>query len=210
MPGEAEGVFSEAEVMELASELLEVRDEQEMDHFLGGLIKKVGSFLSSPQGKALGGVLKDMAKKALPLAGTAIGGFFGGPLGAKLGQSLGSMAGNVLKLEGEMSMEDREFEGAKAFVRVASSAARSATAAPPNANPVAVAQKAVARAAQSYVPGLLKPAGHAAYPQVCPSCAAPTSYPASQSYATTGVSPMGQGRSGRWYRRGGKIVLSGA
>ncbi len=36
-------VFSEAEQMELAAELLEIRDEAELDQFLGDLIKKTGS-----------------------------------------------------------------------------------------------------------------------------------------------------------------------
>ena len=42
--GEGE-VFSEAELMELAGELLEINSEAELDHFLGKLIKKAGSAL---------------------------------------------------------------------------------------------------------------------------------------------------------------------
>ena len=62
-------VFNESEVMELAAELLEVRDEAELDRFLGDFLKKavrtVGNIAKSPIGKAIGGVLKTVAKKAL-------------------------------------------------------------------------------------------------------------------------------------------------
>ncbi len=70
--GEAE-VFSEAEAMELAGELLEITTEAELDRFLGDLISKagqaVGTFVRSPIGNAVGGWLKGAAKNALPLAG---------------------------------------------------------------------------------------------------------------------------------------------
>ena len=61
------GVFNENEQMELAAELLEITNEQEMDRFLGDLISRAGSavgkFVSSPTGQALGGLLKGAAKK---------------------------------------------------------------------------------------------------------------------------------------------------
>ena len=43
--GESGPVFSEAEEMELAAELMEVRDEQELDRFLSDVIKGAGSAL---------------------------------------------------------------------------------------------------------------------------------------------------------------------
>ena len=159
--GETTGeVLGESELLELAAELLEVRDEQELDRFLGSLIKKVGravgTFVKSPIGKAIGGVLKSVAKKALPLAGGALGTFVGGPLGAKIGSGLASMAGNALGLELEgLSQEDREFEAAKQFVRFASDAVNNAISAP-GANPGAAAQAAIAKAARRYAPGLLR------------------------------------------------------
>lgn len=186
--GETGEVFSESEVMELTSELLEVRDEAELDRFLGGLIKKAGQALGkvvkSPVGQAIGGVLKGAAKKALPMAGAALGGWVGGPLGAKLGGQLASMAGQKLGLELEaMSQEDREFEGAKQFVRFAGEAAKNAVSAPSSANPRAVAQRAAVQAARALAPGLLTGSATAA--------------------------PAGHGSSGRWLRRGTKIVLYG-
>ena len=118
-----ETFLSEAEEVQLASELLAVTNEAELEQFLGSFIKKVGrvagKLIRSPIGRAVGGVLKGVAKKALPLAGGAIGGYFGGPLGAKIGSGVASAAGGALGLEARMEQEDQEFEGAKQFVRLA-------------------------------------------------------------------------------------------
>ena len=179
-------VFSEAETMELAGELLEVTNEAELDRFLGDLISKagkaVGGFIRSPIGKAVGGWLKGAAKQALPLAGGALGGLVGGPLGAKIGSGLASYAGGALGLEAEMSQEDREFEGAKNFVKLAADAVKSAAVAPPGANPVEVAKAAVRAAVEKRAPGLLSGAAVAR--------------------------PNGKfGRAGRWVRQGRNVII---
>jgi uncharacterized protein (DUF697 family) len=175
-------VFSEQEEMELAAELLEVSSEQELEQFLGGLIssagKALGGIIKGPIGKTLGGALKGLAKKALPIAGGALGTFFGGPVGTAIGGQLGSMAGSALGLETEgLSAEDREFEVARQFVRMAGDAVKTALEAPPSADPHAVAQTAVGGVTQG-APG----------------------------HSGGDTSPR---RSGRWIRRGGKIVLFG-
>src|SRR5215510_13465824 len=108
MSGETLG---EAEVMEMAAELLEVSNEQELDRFLGNLIRRasrvVGGAMRSPLGQAVGGVLKGVARKALPLAGTALGGAIGGPIGASISSGLVSAAGDALGLEAEtLNQED--------------------------------------------------------------------------------------------------------
>jgi hypothetical protein len=196
-PGESEGVFSEADEMELAAQLMEVNDEQELDQFLGNLIRKagraIGRVVRSPIGRAVGGLLKGVAKKALPLAGTALGGLVGGPLGAQIGGGLASAAGGALGLESEAwSQEDREFEGAKQFVRLAGEAVRNAAAS--GGDPRSAAQAAVAQAAQQLAPGLLQPGGPAGM----------------SSYGgVAGGAVAGGGRSGRWMRRGNRIVLLG-
>jgi hypothetical protein len=191
---EAGGAFSEAEEMELAGELLSVSNEGELDRFLGDLVsratKAVGSFARSPIGQAVGGVLKGVAKKALPMAGTAIGTYFGGPLGAKIGSGLANAASNALGLEAEMAGEDREFEGAKQFVRLAAQTAAQAAAAPPGADPRTVAQQAAVAAAKQLAPGLLSAAAAAATPAAAARAGAAT--------------------SGRWVRRGNRIVVFGA
>ncbi|HXO34020.1 MAG TPA: hypothetical protein VN901_16845 [Candidatus Acidoferrales bacterium] len=150
------------EVMEdeLASELLEIRSDQELDHFLGDLFKKVasgiGAAIQSPVGQALGGVLKQVAKKALPLAGGALGTFVGGPLGGMVGSKLASMAGDAFGLEHEgLSAEDRDFETARRYVRFAGEAAKRAAYARPDLDPRAVAKAALIEAAKLHAPGLL-------------------------------------------------------
>ena len=179
------GVFSEAQEMELATELLEVSNEAELEQFLGSLIKKAGSALGkivkSPIGKAIGGVLKGAAKYALPVAGGALGAWVGGPLGAKIGSGLGSMAGKALGLELEgLSQEDREFEAAKQFVRFAGQTVKNAASAPPAANAQQVAMQAAMQAAKIHAPGLLnKPS------------------------AATGA------KQGHWTRRGNTIIVTG-
>jgi uncharacterized protein (DUF697 family) len=158
--GEFEGgVFSQEQEVELAAELLEVTNEQELENFLGDLIKSAGSALGkivkSPIGQAVGGVLKGVAKTALPIAGGALGTFFGGPIGATIGSKLGSMAGNMLGLETEgLSAEDREFEASRQFVRFAGETVKNALAAAPNGNPATVAQDAAVEASRTHAPGL--------------------------------------------------------
>jgi hypothetical protein len=190
--GESTGeVIGEGELMELAAELLEVRDEQELDRFLGDVFKKVKTFAGSPAGKAVGGMLKGVLKKALPIAGKVAGSFFGGPIGATIGGKLGSMAGNLFEMELEgLSQEDREFEAAKQFVRFASEAVKNASSAP-GGNPVAVARSAIATAAQRHAPGLLNGS---------PSMAPMSSMP-SQSAG------LGRPRSGRWRRIGSNRII---
>jgi hypothetical protein len=183
----AGGPFSEAEEMELAAGLLEVTDEAELDQFIGDLIKKAGQaagrFVRSPVGQQLGGMLKGVARQALPAVGGALAARFGAPpqLGAQAASMLGQMFG--LELEG-LSAEDQEFEVAKQFVRLGGAAAQQAAAAPPTTPPQQAAQAALTAAAQQYAPGLLS-RGAAAPPA------------------------MGMGRTGRWVRRGRRIILYG-
>lgn len=191
MPTAAASPFQEQEEMEFAAELLEVTSEGELDQFLGKLIRrasrKVGGFIKSPVGQALGGYLKGAIKKALPLAG-ALGGFVGGPAGAALGSRLAPMAGRLLGLELEgLSHEDQEYEAARQLVRLAGAATSQAATASPAAPPQAVAQNAVATAAQGYAPGMLKGA----------------------TPSGTRMMPGRRGKGGRWIRRGGVIVLFG-
>ncbi|TXI18997.1 MAG: hypothetical protein E6Q62_05210 [Nitrosomonas sp.] len=193
------GAFSEAETMELAAELLGVSNEAELEQFLGSLIKRAGQaagkFIKSPVGQQLGGLLKGAAKQALPMVGSAIGGYFGGTGGAKIGSQVASTAGRIFGLELEgLSHEDQEYEAAKRFVQFAGTAAKNAALSPQAANPRAVAQSAVSAAARQLAPGLVRGASGvipSASGNVCPAC--------------------GRGAmSGRWMRRGNKIILFGA
>src|SRR3954451_15319166 len=75
--GEGESPLSENQEMELAAELLEISSEDELEQFLGNLIKGVakgvGGIIKGPIGKTLGGALKGLAKTALPMVGSALG-----------------------------------------------------------------------------------------------------------------------------------------
>ncbi len=192
--GAETGVFSEADEMQLAAELLEVTSEDELDRFLGGLIKKaggaIGQFVKSPVGQQLGGLLKGAAKKALPMVGSAVGGYFGGSSGARIGGQAASTAGRIFGLELEgLSQEDQEFEAAKGFVRFAGEAVKNAASSRPMPNPRAAAQAATMAAARQLAPGLIGK---------------------SPAYASSSSPVGGRANSGRWIRRGNKIVLYGA
>jgi hypothetical protein len=151
------GVFSEAQEVQLAEQLLELENEQQLEQFLGDLISKAGSAIGSliklPVGQALGGALKSVAGEVLPMVGQAIGGMFG-PAGAPIGGQLASAAGSAFGLN-EMEAGEQEYEAAQTFVRMAADAVKNAASAPPGMNPHAVAQAAVAQAAQTHAPALL-------------------------------------------------------
>lgn len=193
--GDSEGVFDEATEMQMASELLAVSDEAELEQFLGGLIKKagraIGKFVKTPTGQALTGMLKGAAKKYLPTVAGAVGTAFGGPVGAALSSQLTSQANWIFGLELEgLSPEDQEFETAKHYVRWAGEAAKNAALAPPTADPVTAAKSAAVTAAQQHAPGLLRSA------------------PRPPAMGMGGR--VRRGRSGRWFRlKGDVIVLRG-
>jgi hypothetical protein len=182
----ADRPFSAPEEMELAAELLAVTDEAELDQFLGKVFKRawrgVKRFARSSVGRKLGGILKGVARTALPIVGKAAGTFLGGPVGGMIGGKLASAAGKAFGLELEgMAPEEAELEVARRFVRLAGSAAQRAARAPQGAPAGPVAKAAVQAAARVHAPGLLR----------------------------GGTAALGGHRSGRWIRRGHRIVLYG-
>ena len=185
--------FSEHEENELAEELLSVQNEYELDQFLGKLVSKawggVKKFAKSSAGRALGGVLKGIAKKALPVVGGALGSMIPIPgVGTMIGRAAGTAVSNLFELELEgMDSEEQEFEVAKRFVRLAGASANRVAAAPKTAHPKAVAQRAVMGAARDLTQDV-------------------TSAPYGRSNSTSG---FGYAPGGRWIRRGRKIVILG-
>lgn len=173
----------------LATELLEVTSDEELDRFLGNLVSSAVSaatnFARSDAGRAVGGILKSAAKRVLPQIGQAVGNYLAPGAGGQLGRSAGSWLGNQLELGLEvegLSQEDRQFETAKAFVRFARDTARTAAQAPMSLPPSEAAQRAALVAAQRNLPGLVSvPGAHRRRP-----------------------------RSGRWIRRGSNIIIIGA
>jgi uncharacterized protein (DUF697 family) len=209
--GEMDSPLSEVEEMELATELLEISDEAELDQFLGKLFKKVargvGGAIRGPIGRTLGGVLKKVAKSALPVVGGALGSFVAPGVGTALGSKLGSMASGLFEMELEaMDQEEAEFEVARRVVRLSADAAKTAATAPQSAPPKAVTKKAIVTAARKHAPGLVR--GIAGAP--CSNCGGTRLQP---SYSAASVrysgGANGGGAGGRWVRRGRKIVILG-
>jgi hypothetical protein len=183
---EAETLLEDEEEMALASELLSVSSEAELDYFLGKLLRKAGraagKFVKSSTGQALGGILKAAAKTALPIVGNAIAPGIGGVIAGAAGDAFG------LEAEG-LSGEDAEWEAAKRFIKFADSAAKQVAKLPPSVPPVEAAKRAAVIAARQFAPGLLKESA-------APSLASP-------------VAAGSGSASGRWIRRGNKIILLG-
>jgi hypothetical protein len=215
---------------ELAAELLEVRNDQELDHFLGSLIRKAASTIrnvaNTPLGAALGNVLRQVAKKALPIAGGALGTFIGGPAGGLIGSKLASLAGDTFGLEWEgLSPEDRDFELARRYVRFAGHAARRAASSQPHLDPQTVVKDAVVDAAKKFAPGLLTPSagtlgvpsaprlqrGRGYPPPVSSVYATPadTAYDSPEHTCSCGATPANHRKQGKWIRRGRHIILLG-
>lgn len=193
-----ESPFNEEEEMALASELLSIADEAELDQFLGKLLKKAGrgtkgvSSIVGQAAKPLMGALKPLAKQALPALGGALGTFVAPGAGTAIGSALGSAVGNALEMEFEgMNPDEMEFESARRIVRIAGSAAqhlaRAGTSSDANHN--ALVRAALTRAVRENVPDLAR---HGELETA--------------ALPARGGNPQ---RSGRWIRRGNKIVLLG-
>jgi hypothetical protein len=153
------GVLHEETEMELAGDLLEVTNEEELEEFLGNVFRAVGStlgrFAQSDTGRALTGIVRNAAREALPTIGGAVGSWISPTRGGAIGSQLAQQAGQLLGLELEgLSPQDQEFEAARQFVRFAGNAYANAAAAPRGAHPVGTAHRAAAAAAQQFAPGI--------------------------------------------------------
>jgi hypothetical protein len=85
-----------------------------------------------------------------------------------------------------LSPEDQEFEVARRIVRLTGEAVKNTALTPPGVDPSTAAKMAFAKASKKYAPGLLRPIVR---PPV--------------------MDGRISGRSGRWIRRGRKIILMG-
>jgi hypothetical protein len=179
---------------ELVGELMEVESEEEFEQFLGNLLARAvsaaGGFLSTPTGKTLGGLLKGAARQILPIVQQVAG---SGPTG-ELEDEDAEMP--------EAEMEALELEAAQTFVNLAQEAAVNAAQAPPDADPSAVARKAVVDAAQVHAPALLVRPPAASMP--------PIGQPSRPRHSGCQCSGSAQARGGRWTRRGNRIIVFGA
>ncbi len=151
-----ENPFSEAEETELAMELLSVSSEEELDQFLGKLIKVVSVRRSARSRDRWVVHSKGLAKKALPFVGGALGSFIPIPgVGTAVGSALGSAVSKALEAElVGLELEEQDFEMARRFVRIAGTAAQEAAHSPASPDPQAAVRSAVLSAARHHLPKL--------------------------------------------------------
>lgn len=221
--------FSSAEEMELASELLEVTSEGELDQFLGALFKKawrgvgpVGPKVITP----LAELLKTAAKKALPSVTTASTSF-SRPAGDAIAEKLGSLINRALEAEvAGIAATDRDLEKCRKllekyrqFVRLAGTATKAAaSAAPTGADPIAAARKSLADFAKEKLMQKGPPATATGRPVSAVRAVAQgprtgTQAPGGRSCSICEL-PSGSCRckmirgSGRWIRDGNNIVVN--
>jgi hypothetical protein len=225
--------LNEMQEMELAAELLEITNEQELNQFIGRLIRTVGraagQVVRGPIGQALAPVLKQAARTLLPAAGAALGNLVVPGVGGAIGGKLASAAGKAFGLELEgLSGEDREFEVARRYVRFAGAATRNALRVPPRVPPVRGARLATRVAARRYAPGIARAPwlagsaglnvnvnGNGGYGGVDAQGggygdgASDDGAGTDEQQGGGGMAYGGGSRSGRWFRRGRRIILVG-
>lgn len=181
---------------ELVEQLLGVRDDDELDAFIGDLIGRAANAsrraLRSDVAKSLGRVATDAtkaaAKKAIPQLGKVVGKHASGPTGERIGASIASAALPWLGLEElEMADEDAGREVARAVIDVVSDATARAAEAPRDMSGAraAVAAATAAAAAQRQ----RRPRTRGRVPS---------------------ITTTQRQRSGTWTRRGDQIVVTGA
>ena len=150
--------FGDIQEIELATELLELRDERSLHFFVGRLVRGVAATIGGgggmPAAEAIQRLLVSVLRQAIPRRGagdrpaaTSIGPMLGDRLADIPGHRLG------LELEG-LSGEDRRFETARQLVRFAVDAARRALS-PSQLDPGGTARAAAFAAARRHAPGLV-------------------------------------------------------
>jgi len=172
--------------MELAAELLEINDEAELDYFFSKLIKSARGFVKSRAGKALLGTLKSVAKSALPAAGAMLGNAIAPGIGGAIGGRLASAVASNL----EMEFQDHEMdlETARQVVRLAKTAANKLPSLQTQLPPQQAAQVAVKQAYKKL------------------PLANQTSRRPQRRMSSHG---RPSANKGRWFRRGGNIIIQG-
>jgi uncharacterized protein (DUF697 family) len=210
--------FSQNEVNALATELLMLQNDAEIDNFFGDLLKKavggVKQFAGSQLGQTLTSGLKAVAKQALPQLGAAVGNMIVPGAGGAIGSRLASAAASRMEYEGDneenflgdvlnavgLEAQDSEQDG---FLGDILGAAGLEVEAP------MAAAKQVVRVADAATQNI-KRAPRGADIRVVVRKAI---MDAIKQYAPTLLSggACKHGRSdGRWFRRGNQIVLVGA
>ncbi|MFM9948289.1 MAG: hypothetical protein ACKV1O_10160 [Saprospiraceae bacterium] len=210
---EFEGEFGyEMHENELAQELMGIQNEEELEYFLGNLLKSAWSGAKSLYNSPLGQQLKSQAvsglrslgRQVLPRLGSAAGGRLFGATGARLGGQLGNMAARGLGLEFEGAPpRDRRFEASKRLVRVARIAAKNIAAYARSGKPMNA----------RVIRGMILQAGRNQFPGLPASSPGSDGFPKGGSnYQQSGMDNASFSTSqnkGTWYRQGNRIILQG-
>ncbi len=181
---------------ELALELLESDDVEELEQFLGSIIKSAaktaGRIYRSPVGKSLRRVAVRAARKYLPQLGASAG----QRVGRWAGRGLGNLAATGID---RVLSPEMELETAKQLVRAVKVAAKKAAAAAPVAPPKVIAKEAMLRGMRRYPPSYSR------------RSAARRGYQRSRrSYGSRYGHHPGRASGGRWYRQGRYIIIAGS
>jgi hypothetical protein len=196
-------VLGDTEELGLALELLNVRNDPELEQFLGDVFKSIGSGLQAVGSFAaknvlpvVGPALKQLAKTALPIAGGALGSLIPIPgVGTALGSALGNAAANALEMEvSGLDQDDAAIERARRLVRVASSVMHEVALAPASAAPDTVVRTALVNAISRHLP-----AAAAELQAMMPS----------SGHEPPSPSRVPAAAQGTWRRHGARIVVEG-
>ncbi|QDG70309.1 hypothetical protein [Janthinobacterium tructae] len=182
--GSAPAVFSEEEELQLAMELLEVASEEELEQFLGNVFKSVWKGVKKV-GSTIAKVAKPLGGALKAVAKTALP-FVGGALGSMIpipgvGTALGSALGRAASnaLELEMAAEALADRELELARRFVRIAGQAARLAAEGDGSARAVESALTRALHQQLPHFRSPA------------------------------PQQEEESGRWRRRGNRIVVMG-
>lgn len=182
--GRAPAVFSEEEEMQLAMELLEVASEEELDQFLGNVFKSVWKGVKKV-GATIAKVAKPLGGALKAVAKTALP-FVGGALGSMIpipgvGTALGSALGRAVSNALELEMENAAPADRELELarRFVRIAGQAARLAGDSDGSTRAVESALTRALHQQLPHFRSPA------------------------------PQQEEESGRWRRRGNRIVVMG-
>ncbi|MGX9729259.1 hypothetical protein ACWYXO_01360 [Janthinobacterium aestuarii] len=182
--GRAPAVFSEEEEMQLAMELLEVASEEELEQFLGNVFKSVWKGVKKV-GATIAKVAKPLGGALKAVAKTALP-FVGGALGSMIpipgvGTALGSALGRAASNALELEMENAAPADRELELarRFVRIAGQAARLAGDSDGSARAVESALTRALHQQLPHFRSPA------------------------------PQQEEESGRWRRRGNRIVVMG-
>ena len=179
--------------MALSAGLLEVADQAELKVFLTDLVASVAatgrSRIGAPLRQALVDALHRVARPIVPIHSNGDSELrFGSNAASAASADLNPRAAHLFGMELEgLSPEDKEYEVAQQFIRLAADTIGHAGAARSGRAPQAVAGAALQQAARRYAPGLLQ--------------AAPP------ARSQTQIQTQTQTQTGRWRREGRRIVV---